>query len=79
MNLRTFLVKDFHMKVEFKYIIECFYLSIAEYAPLPISYRKIMLTNRIIDMISAQLDGQQRERRYFLPEYGSATTTLPGR
>ena len=60
-NLRMFLANDFHMKSGMKYLIECFYRSIVEGAPLPISYREILLTARIMDMIFAQLDAQQEQ------------------
>jgi predicted dehydrogenase len=59
-NVRTFLARDFHPKAGMKYLIECFYRSIVEGAPLPISYREILLTARIMDTIFTQLDGQQK-------------------
>ena len=55
-NLRTFLARDFHMKSGLKYLIEGFYRSIVEDAPLPIPYREILLTARLMDMIFAQLN-----------------------
>jgi predicted dehydrogenase len=67
-NLASFSANDFHMKSGMKYLIESFYRSIAEDAPLPISYREILLTARIMDDIFTQLDSQalqnqhQRER-----------------
>jgi predicted dehydrogenase len=54
-NLRTFLANDFHMKAGMKYLIEAFYRSIAEGAPLPIPYREIVLTARIMDEIFGQI------------------------
>ena len=60
-NLRTFLASDFHPKSGMKCLIESFYLSIAEGAPLPISYREILLTARIMDTIFTQLDGQKKQ------------------
>jgi predicted dehydrogenase len=59
-NLGRFLVRDFHPKAGMKYLIECFYRSIVDSAPLPISYREILLTARIMDTIFTQLDGQQK-------------------
>lgn len=56
-NARTFLRRDFHMKSGMKYLIENFYRSISEGTPLPISYREIILTARIMDEIFAQLKG----------------------
>jgi len=38
-----------------KYLIEAFYRSITEGAPVPIPYREIILTARIMDDIFAQL------------------------
>jgi hypothetical protein len=61
-NLGLFLRNDFHMKSGMKYLIESFYRSIAEDAPLPIPYREIILTARIMDAIFLQLHRQaQRE------------------
>jgi predicted dehydrogenase len=58
-NLGTFLARDFHMKSGMKFLIESFYRSIVEDAPLPIPYREILLTTRIMDAIFAQLNAQQ--------------------
>jgi predicted dehydrogenase len=55
-NLRTFLKRDFHLKSGMKYLIEAFYRSIVEGTPVPIPYREILLTARIMDRIFAQLD-----------------------
>jgi len=55
-NLRTFLARDFHMKSGMKYLIEAFYRSIVNDGPVPIPYREILLTCRIMDKIFAQLD-----------------------
>jgi predicted dehydrogenase len=60
-NVRTFLARDFHMASGMKYLIECFYHSIVEGAPLPISYREILLTARLMDTIFVQLKGQQKQ------------------
>lgn len=60
-SMKTFLRKDFHMKSGMKYLIESFYQSIAEGTPLPIPYREILLTARIMDAIFAQLDLKQAE------------------
>jgi predicted dehydrogenase len=57
-NLGTFLRKDFHMKSGMKYLIESFYQSIVDGTPVPIAYREILLTARIMDSIFAQLDAQ---------------------
>jgi predicted dehydrogenase len=60
-NLRTFLRKDFHPKSGMKYLIEAFYCSIVEGTPVPIPYREILLTARIMDMIFAQLAGRESQ------------------
>ena len=56
-NLRKFLTNDFHMKSGMKILIESFYKSIEEGAPLPITYREILLTSRIMDAIFDQMYG----------------------
>jgi len=55
-NARSFLARDFHMKSGMKYLIESFYRSIIEGTPVPIPYREIILTARIMDAIFVQLD-----------------------
>jgi predicted dehydrogenase len=55
-NLGAFMARDFHMKSGMKYLIESFYRSIVEGAPLPIPYREILLTARIMDAIFDELD-----------------------
>ena len=54
-NLKLFMVNDFHMDSGMKYLMESFYRSIREGAPVPIPYREIMLTTRIMDEIFEQL------------------------
>lgn len=54
-NARLFLSQNFHMKSGMKYLIENFYKSIMEGAPLPIPYREIILTARIMDRIFEQI------------------------
>jgi len=54
-NVRTFLSNDFHMKSGMKYLIETFYRSITQGAEVPIPYREIILTARIMDDIFGQL------------------------
>ncbi len=55
-NAMQFAKRDFHMKAGMKYLIENFYKSISEDAPLPIPYREILLTARIMDDIFSQID-----------------------
>jgi predicted dehydrogenase len=62
-NIRRFLRKDFHMKSGMKYLIQSFYTSITENLPVPIPYREILLTARIMDQIFDQV----RTRRELCP------------
>ena len=55
-NVGTFLRRDFHIKSGMKFLIESFYRSITDDAPLPIPYREIVLTAKIMDAIFEQLN-----------------------
>jgi predicted dehydrogenase len=55
-NGRLFLANDFHMDAGKKYLIQSLYRSIAEGNSVPIPYREIVLTTRIMDAIFQQLD-----------------------
>jgi predicted dehydrogenase len=61
-NVRLFLRRDFQMDAGMKVLIESFYRSIREDGPLPISYREILLTARIMDAIFDQLRDQRPDR-----------------
>lgn len=61
MNVGTFLARDFHMKSGMKYLIESFYRAIIENTPVPIPYRQILLTARIMDEIFSQIHKTQAE------------------
>jgi predicted dehydrogenase len=52
-NLKIFAGNDFHMKSGMKYLIESFYRSIKDDSPVPIPYREILLTAKIMDSIFA--------------------------
>jgi len=54
-NIHFFLKRDFHMDSGMKHLIEDFYRSIREGTPLPISYREILLTAKIMDSIFDQV------------------------
>jgi predicted dehydrogenase len=54
-NAKLFLKRDFHMKSGLKRIIELFYGSIESGSPLPISYKEILITAKIMDSIFAQI------------------------
>ncbi len=58
-NVKTFLKRDFHMKSGMKFLIESFYGSIVKDTPLPIPYREIILTARIMDSIFLQMNRQK--------------------
>jgi predicted dehydrogenase len=58
-NVRLFLANDFQMDAGMKVLIEFFYRSIREDRPLPIPYREILLTAKIMDAIFDQLRRRQ--------------------
>lgn len=58
-NLGYFLKRDFHMKSGLNHLIQAFYRSITDDVPVPIPYREILLTARIMDSIFAQLDARR--------------------
>ena len=55
-NVRRFLACDFHMKAGMKFLIQAFYESIVNGTPVPIPYREIILTAKIMDAIFVQLE-----------------------
>lgn len=63
-NVHLFLSNDFHMKSGMKYLIESFYESIRKNSPLPIPYREILLTARIMDAIFEQLEQRQSKHSH---------------
>ncbi len=54
-NVRLFLTRDFHLDSGKKYLIESFYHSITNRSAVPIPYREILLTSRIMDNIFQQI------------------------
>jgi predicted dehydrogenase len=54
-NVRLFLARDFHMESGMKYLIETFYRSVTDGAPVPIPYNQILLTSRLMDAIFEQV------------------------
>jgi predicted dehydrogenase len=71
-NVRTFLAGDFHMMSGMKYLIEAFYRSIVHRTPLPIPYREILLTARIMDAIFEQLGARRSEVDFEFELHGRA-------
>jgi predicted dehydrogenase len=63
-NVIKFLKRDFHLPNDaaLKTLIESFYDSIAGNAPLPLSYREIILTSKLMDDIFAQIKDPFRTR-----------------
>jgi hypothetical protein len=55
------------MKSGMKYLIEAFYRSIVEDTPVPIPYREILLTAKIMDAIFAQLAAKQSQLQALRP------------
>ena len=72
-NAKLFLARDFHMDAGMKVLIESFYRSIREDAPVPIPYREILLTTRIMDIIFDQLRDQVPDQ----PEASQSQEDLP--
>lgn len=73
-NVGTFLARDFHMKSGMKYLIESFYESIVRGTPVPIPYREILLTARIMDAIFSQIGSRQADAHF---ERVTAASTKP--
>ena len=60
-NARLFLAMDFHMDSGKKNLFEAFYRSITDDTPLPIPYREIILTSKIMDAIFEQIGDKYRD------------------
>ena len=58
-NLGYFWARDFQMKAGMKFLIESFYRSVEQDGPVPIPYREILLTARIMDAIFAQVASKE--------------------
>lgn len=54
-NIRRFLRNEFHAESAIHFLISAFYRSLTENTPLPIPYRDILLTSRIIDEVFSQI------------------------
>jgi predicted dehydrogenase len=62
-NMRKFLRADFQADYGMKYLIRSFYDSIVNGGAVPIPYREILLTARIMDEIFSQLFTTQKAQR----------------
>jgi predicted dehydrogenase len=62
-NVGKFLKADFHAGYRMKVLIRTFYRSIMDGSPLPIPYREILRTSRIMDEIFSQLSSAQNSIR----------------
>jgi hypothetical protein len=65
---------DFHMKSGMKCLIEGFYAAITKGEPLPIAYREIILTAKIMDSIFSQLQTEMRGNDDRESQYAAAAT-----
>jgi predicted dehydrogenase len=78
-NAKLFLKNDFHMDSGMGHLIESFYRAIREGTPVPISYREILLTARIMDDIFEQLRTSRPRYQIALQEHEVPPgTTVPG-
>jgi predicted dehydrogenase len=60
-NAKLFLSNDFHVDHGIKHLIETFYSSIVNGTPVPIPYREILLTARIMESIFDQVNTGRSE------------------
>jgi len=75
-NVRSFLARDFHAKAGMHYLIESFYRSITDGTPVPIPYREILLTAKIMDAIFNQLNVRQAQS-HLEPQEQSSKRGMP--
>jgi predicted dehydrogenase len=62
LNIWRFLGNDFHAEYGIHSLIKSFYRSITENAPLPIPYRDMLLTSRIMDDVFKQIACEKKEK-----------------
>lgn len=69
-NIKKFMRKDFHMGHSRRFLTQAFYKSISENSAVPLSYKSILVTAKIMDIIFDQLDAKnhpvQKEEGEFL-------------
>jgi hypothetical protein len=73
-NVKSFLANDFHPKAGMKFLIESFYRSIVQNTPVPIPYREILLTSRIMDAIFQELSLKATDPMGFRAQAGIEQT-----
>ena len=56
-RIRKFLARDFHADSGMHFLVSAFYRSIEGGEPLPIPYRDIILTAKIMDEVFSQING----------------------
>jgi predicted dehydrogenase len=61
-NIHRFLRKDFHMDYGRRQLVRRFYDAVRGEGPVPIPYREIILTARIMDAIFEQITGTYTSR-----------------
>ncbi len=57
-NVNKFIKRDLNMNLGMRHLIRSFYRSVSDGAPLPITYREILLTTKIMDAIFEQVSAQ---------------------
>ena len=57
-NVKCFLKNDFHMSYRYKVLFEKFYRAVKKNEPLPISYKEILFTSKVMDEIFSQVKQQ---------------------
>jgi len=78
-NGEFFLRREFHVDAGIKNLIEAFYRSILEDGPVPIPYREILLTTRIMQSIFEQLNNGNHHNQGALEQQPVPTGMLePG-
>ncbi len=67
-NMKRFIKRDWHYEQGRKTLIEIFYQAVSGKGPLPIPYREIYLTSKIMDNIFDQINAVQKKGAGNRPE-----------
>jgi predicted dehydrogenase len=62
-SVRTFCANDLHPKGSLRFFVQSFYRAINEGTPMPLTYREILLTSRIMDSIFEQIRSRNSAKR----------------